>query len=105
MRLRFSVIAVFLLGCLYGCRDSGKSELRQSDLQSQIDSLKLLVQRLQPGLGEVMSAIQMHHAKLWFSGINENWELAAFEIGEIKEQLDAALRLAPSRPEIASLPM
>jgi hypothetical protein len=87
------------------CSDSDKNELRIAHLQSEIDSLTKKVEKSQPGLGEVMSAIQMHHAKLWFSGINGNWKLAAFEIGEIKEQLEMAEGLKAVRPEVASLPM
>jgi hypothetical protein len=30
-----------------------------------------------------MSSIQVHHAKLWFAGQNQNWELADFEMHEI----------------------
>ena len=32
----------------------------------------------QPGVGELMSSIQLHHAKLWFAGENDNWLLAAY---------------------------
>jgi hypothetical protein len=42
-----------------------------------------------PGLGELMTATQLRHAKLWFAGKKKNWGLAAYEIGEIKEGLDA----------------
>jgi hypothetical protein len=31
-----------------------------------------------PGMGELMSSIQLHHAKLWFAGENNNWPLAAY---------------------------
>ena len=31
-----------------------------------------------PGIGELMSSIQLHHAKLWFAGENQNWLLAAY---------------------------
>jgi hypothetical protein len=47
----------------------------------------------QPGLGEFMTAIQLRHAKLWFAGKNNNWELAAYEIDEIKEALEDAGRV------------
>ena len=47
----------------------------------------------EPGLGEFMTAIQLRHAKLWFAGKNNNWDLAAYEIDEIKEGLADAARL------------
>ena len=83
------------------------SALREQLLlqQSQIDTLRAQLQALQPGLGERMSLVQMHHAKLWFAGRNGNWPLAGFELDEIREQLDGAKGLAASRPEVANLPM
>jgi hypothetical protein len=47
----------------------------------------------QPGLGEFMTATQLRHAKLWFAGKQNNWDLAAYEIDEIKEGLEDAARL------------
>jgi hypothetical protein len=49
----------------------------------------------QPGLGEFMTATQLRHAKLWFAGKQNNWDLAAYEIDEIKEGLEDAARLHP----------
>ncbi|MGY8705803.1 hypothetical protein RAD16_08650 [Bradyrhizobium sp. 18BD] len=50
----------------------------------------------QPGLGEFMTATQLRHAKLWFAGKENNWDLAAYEIDEIKEGLEDAARLFPT---------
>jgi hypothetical protein len=50
----------------------------------------------QPGLGEFMTATQLRHAKLWFAGKQNNWDLAAYEIDEIKEGLEDATRLFPT---------
>jgi len=41
-----------------------------------------------PGLGELMGAIQLRHAKLWFAGQAGNWPLAAYELDELKEGFD-----------------
>jgi hypothetical protein len=50
------------------------------ELQVQIDSLKnQLKNNYTPGFGELMSNIQLHHAKLWFAGNNRNWALAKYE--------------------------
>src|SRR5882672_9782882 len=49
-----------------------------------------------PGLGEFMTATQLRHAKLWFAGKKNNWDLAAYEIDEIKEGLEDAARLFPT---------
>ena len=58
-----------------------------------------------PGLGEFMSSIQVHHAKLWFAGINQNWKLADFEMHEIGEALDDIRQFNTDRPETKSLAM
>ena len=49
----------------------------------------------EPGMGEIMGATQMRHSKLWFAGIAKNWELASYEIDEIKEGLDDAVKYHP----------
>lgn len=48
-----------------------------------------------PGLGEIMSATQMRHAKIWFAGKAGNWELAHYELDEIREGLDDAVKFHP----------
>jgi hypothetical protein len=52
-------------------------------------------QSYQPGLGEIMSATQMRHAKIWFAGKARNWELAHYELDEIREGLDDAVKFHP----------
>ena len=42
------------------------------DVQQQLDQLK----QQAPGLGEYMSTIQLHAAKLWFADGASNWDLA-----------------------------
>jgi hypothetical protein len=54
------------------------------------------MQPYKPGLGEFMTATQLRHAKLWFAGKDSNWDLAAYEIDEIKEGLEDAARLHPT---------
>jgi hypothetical protein len=54
----------------------------------------------EPGLGEFMTATQLRHAKLWFAGKQNNWDLAAYEIDEIKEGLEAAATLFPTFEDI-----
>jgi len=49
-----------------------------------------------PGLGEFMAATQLRHAKLWFAGQAKNWDLAAYEIDEIKEGLEDAAKQYPT---------
>ena len=48
-----------------------------------------------PGMGEIMGATQMRHAKLWFAGKSGNWALAKYELSEIEEGLDDAFHYHP----------
>jgi len=80
------------------------SQANDTALQAKIDSLQL-VQTYKPGLGEFMMGIQMHHAKIWFAGKNQNWALANFEVGEIKETLEDVKKYCKDRPEIKSMPI
>ncbi len=48
-----------------------------------------------PGMGEIMAATQMRHAKLWFAGHARNWDLASYELDEIKEGLADAVKYHP----------
>jgi hypothetical protein len=78
----FSLTCIITLSC-------HPSTDQLQTMQSQIDSLEhKLNTAYRSGLGEFMNGIQMHHAKLWFAGTNQNWPLAAFEVNEIKEGLE-----------------
>ncbi len=46
-----------------------------------------------PPLGDIMGAIQLRHIKLWFAGKLGNWDLATYEVGEIKASLENAADL------------
>ncbi|MEO9032256.1 MAG: hypothetical protein ABI285_03380, partial [Ginsengibacter sp.] len=74
-----------LIPVFYSCNNSQNNN---EVLQKQIDSLQTkIANTYKPGFGEFMSEIQVHHEKLWFAGENQNWQLADFEINEIKESL------------------
>jgi hypothetical protein len=76
------------------------------EMQARIDSLqKKLGEMYKPGLGEFMSGIQVHHAKLWFAGQNQNWKLANFEVHEIQEALEDVQKFCSDRPEVKAIGM
>ena len=96
-------ILILLPLILTACTNQGD---RAQTVQSQIDSLqKKLDNTYKPGLGEFMSSIQVHHAKLWFAGTNRNWKLADFEIQEIEEDLGNIQKFNADRPEVKSIGM
>jgi hypothetical protein len=88
------VRVVGLSGQVQGLREENDREL--AALQ---DSLKRTQAELAnakasaPGLGEYMSTIQLHAGKLWFAAKASNWELAAYELDELKETMEAAKSL------------
>jgi hypothetical protein len=51
-----------------------------------------------PALGDIMSAIQSRHIKLWFAGRQENWDLASFELEQIRQGLENAATLYSGIP-------
>jgi hypothetical protein len=55
-----------------------------------------------PGLGELMTAIQLRHGKLSLAGAARNWPLAAYELDELQEGLADVQALHPVE---ASLPL
>ena len=48
-----------------------------------------------PGLGEFMGRIQVDHAKLWLAGEARNWELAGYQLSELKEVFSDVQDLVP----------
>ncbi len=46
-----------------------------------------------PALGDIMSAAQWRHIKLWFAGKHQNWELASYELLQIRAGLEQAATL------------
>ena len=100
-----TAISLLLLIFLASCSQNP----RPAQASPYVDSLALEVKHIsetyRPGLGEIMSGIQLHHAKLWFAGTNSNWKLAQYEIDEIKERLQQATDIETDRPEVKTIGM
>jgi hypothetical protein len=100
MKLLFFPLLPILLAACHQPKDTIKQ------LQVQIDSLQnTLNNAYTPGFGEFMSGIQMHHAKLWFAGTNNNWKLADFQVHKIQGYLGAIQQFAADRPEAKAITM
>ena len=96
MKIISALFFLFITAC--------NGDRETASLTKQIDSLKQqLSNSYKPGFGEFMTSIQMHHAKLWFAGINGNWQLADFEINELKEIMGDIQKFCRERPETKSL--
>ena len=105
-RLRFISHVTLTLSIIFvlpSCNHDGK-DIQQ--MQLQIDSLQKQSGNIyRPGLGEFMLGIQLHHAKLWFAGQNQNWPLADFEVHEIREALDDIQQFCRERTEVKAIGM
>jgi len=97
--LLIAVLSLMLNACSDESNRLTKLESRINELEEKINNTYM------PGFGEFMGSVQVHHAKLWFAGTNNNWELAGFEVHEIKEVLEDLEKYQSGRVEIKSLPM
>ena len=50
-------------------------------------------------MGELMTSIQLHHAKLWFAGKNAAWPLAAYNESLIESAFKKLQRYHPGTAE------
>jgi hypothetical protein len=69
------------------------------------DCEHLKVDGYSPGLGDYMLKMQIRHSKLWFAGINENWELADFQLHEIEELLEDIEKFKSGKEEVKLISM
>ena len=92
------IVIVFLLVRItsLGNEVQGIREQNSRELAALQESLKRAqadvasAKDLAPGLGEYMTTIQLHAGKLWFAAKAANWELAQYELDELKETMEAA---------------
>jgi hypothetical protein len=94
-RVLIGLAVIFLAGCSQqkNVNSNAALEAKVADLEKAIDDLK-------PGLGEIMGVIQQHHAKLYYAGTKANWPLADYELGEIQESLDNAMKFYPKFKQV-----
>lgn len=57
-----------------------------------------VAQEYVPALGDVMTAVQWWHVKLWFAGKLENWDLARYELRQIRAGLEEAVTFYRENP-------
>ena len=53
-----------------------------------------------PDLGDLMGATQLRHIKLSFAGNLKNWELASYEVAQIRKTLEAAAKFYPEFQDV-----
>jgi hypothetical protein len=55
----------------------------------------------EPGLVEFMMLVQSHHAKLWLAGSARNWDLADYQVDELKELLEDIAKRIPVYKDVS----
>ncbi len=101
--MKYFIVLFMMMAWLFACNQSANDDLA---LKNHIDSLeKRIAGSYKPGFGEFMSSIQVHHAKLWFAGQEQNWKLANFEVHEIMETLEDIQKYETERKESAQIGM
>jgi hypothetical protein len=74
---------IFIVFLFFSCKSD---ETEVANLKSKIFELEeQLNLTYKPGYGSIMLNMQSRHAKLWYAGNNQNWELASFALEEIEE--------------------
>jgi hypothetical protein len=102
--LLYKLLSLIILASAAACDRSIDPAVR-----AKLDAHDAVLQELprgfyEPGLGDLMHALQLRHAKLWFAGSGRNWELAAFEVEEIQESLDRVARWHAASEEVPMAP-
>ena len=95
---RLSTLVFAACGALAACQPPASSSSdastagsadRIAALEAQIASLNERVDQLTPETAVLMAQVQTQHAKLYYAGHMQNWELAAYSLHEINEALQA----------------
>jgi hypothetical protein len=95
------IVVVILLVRVFSLTSEIQATNERNDrtLAALQESLKYLqaelaaAKELAPGLGAHMTTIQLHAGKLWFAVKASNWELAAYELHELEETMEAVKKL------------
>ncbi|MFA7327397.1 MAG: hypothetical protein WC121_12075 [Candidatus Kapaibacterium sp.] len=104
--MNFKILVLFLTVTLVGCQSNLKLEDSVEELTRKVEELEIANKdKYKPGLGTLMNAIQIHHLKLWKSGMMENWELANFELHELEERFEDVERYHTNSANIKSVKM
>ena len=95
MKSSFNLIGFIILFAWAWMLNSEMRSLRSKNdqdlkgLQTEIANIK----ESAAGLGEFMTTMQLHMGKLWFPAKASNWELAKYELDELREAMQSAKSL------------
>ena len=93
------VFSCFLFNCKQNDTQVDRLEMQIKALEQKLENVYT------PGFGTLMGHIRTQHSKLWFSGINKNWELAEFNLHEIQERFEDIEKYRADKKEVQFVPM
>src|ERR1700677_359498 len=97
MRAPLAIVA--LLGSLTVCMSMSTTAQNTPQAATPIAGAGMQISPFIPGFDDLMTMlVQPRHSKLYYAGIQRNWELAAFEVGELRS---AFRRIAQMYPKYA----
>lgn len=94
MKHRLTVITTALL--LTASSMSGELAAQQSAALPENVSQRMMGPHFNPGFDDLMTMlIQPRHIRLYYAGTSNNWELAAFELAELRSAFRRAAQAMP----------
>lgn len=94
--MRRSIIIAILSSLLAICNISAQEQPIASQQKANAQSNFYVAD-----LGDLMGAMQLRHFKLWFAGRQKYWDLANYEVKEIRKSFDAAAKFYPTFQNVA----
>lgn len=107
--MRNFIVFALTIGLLGSCQQ--ESSQKVEELEERIATLETALSKVSsddipvPSLATYMLNIQAHHAKLFYAGEAENWELVHYNIHELEEYIEEVQKVHPTHNgiEIAEL--
>lgn len=106
--MRRFLLPLMIIFSLIGCRPQFDQEIIYRDIiQEKIDSFEQKLSQKYPKVsyGGTMGMIQNHHLKLWFAGLEENWNLADFYHHELEEHFELLENYRSDKEATQYMPM
>jgi hypothetical protein len=93
--LRLHAPTVVLILAALSILPTGLGRPQETSKELPLEERLKMLEAAMPGVGEIMSGVQLRFAKLHFAAEARNWKLADFDVDEIEENLDKAATLRP----------
>jgi len=86
-RILWCLLFIVMVSCRREPVSGGESEALYRKVDSLQKRLDVLESKTTPHLGDLMNTMQLHHNRLWISGVHQDWKLSEYELKETEELL------------------